>query len=541
LTRIESYAFSSSSLQSILIPRKVQFIDGSAFIGVRLSSISIESGNEYFVVENEFLIDIVDHRLIRNFSSSSDVEIASNIEILGCSCFSSCTLLSSISFESNSRLTRIESNAFSDSSLQSIVIPSTVQILGSSCFFYCKSLSSISFESNSQLTRIESDAFSCSSLESIVIPSTVQILGSSCFSYCESLSSISFESNSQLTRIESLPFEKQDFEVIIPSTISFIAFDAIPKDFQIFMADCDSCAQFDRWQQRRKLDIAVDFRRNLKIDSEFHGLNDYQIDHSVFEKQSFVCNISELVSEMYERSDDSCLMIVTTKDVFESTGSLKHAIEHLLNLCHPCIVSPIGFDLYVNQRVCTELKIVGLFWESSSLSEVISKNPIWWTATAKAKAVAGIVLGLRFAHSLGLVHGHLNSQNIRFDVDHHIQIAGFCEDGQEVDESANDTDVLSEEIWSPYVDMVGFVCILIEIIVGHRVIESEVATGEVSLPPNIPTFVSRFLETVRSRESGIRKSFGTIFDDLKMNDFGIVSGVDSEEVLSFVRWVESFE
>jgi hypothetical protein len=39
LTRIESKAFSFSSLQSIVIPRSVPFIDGSAFLGVTWSEI----------------------------------------------------------------------------------------------------------------------------------------------------------------------------------------------------------------------------------------------------------------------------------------------------------------------------------------------------------------------------------------------------------------------------------------------------------------------------------------------------------------------
>jgi hypothetical protein len=125
---------------------------------------------------------------------------------------------SSISFESNSRLLRIESDAFSRSSLQSIVIPSSVEILGSSCFSECKSLSSISFESHSRLLRIASDAFSKSSLQSIVIPSSVEILGSSCFLRCESLSSISFESNSRLMRIESDAFSFSSLQsLVIPS------------------------------------------------------------------------------------------------------------------------------------------------------------------------------------------------------------------------------------------------------------------------------------------------------------------------------------
>jgi hypothetical protein len=56
--RIESSAFSSSSLQSIVIPRNVQFIDGSAFCNVELSSITIENGNTTFVGENHLLIHL---------------------------------------------------------------------------------------------------------------------------------------------------------------------------------------------------------------------------------------------------------------------------------------------------------------------------------------------------------------------------------------------------------------------------------------------------------------------------------------------------
>jgi hypothetical protein len=104
-----------------------------------------------------------------------------------------------IAFESNSRLTQIESELFSFSPLQSILIPRNVEVVGSYCFSNCKSLSSITFESNSRLTRIESEAFCGSSLESILIPKNVEILGSNCFSNCNSLSSIRFESNSCLT------------------------------------------------------------------------------------------------------------------------------------------------------------------------------------------------------------------------------------------------------------------------------------------------------------------------------------------------------
>jgi hypothetical protein len=89
LRRIESHAFRFTSFQSIEIPRGVRFIAASAFHGVELSSISIESGNERFVIREYFLIDIVDHKLIRNLSNSSSVIIPCEIDILVSRCFSS--------------------------------------------------------------------------------------------------------------------------------------------------------------------------------------------------------------------------------------------------------------------------------------------------------------------------------------------------------------------------------------------------------------------------------------------------------------------
>jgi hypothetical protein len=132
-------------------------------------------------------------------------------------------LLSSISFESESRLARIESHAFSSSSLQSIIVPRSVEILGLACFALCKSLSSITFETDSRLTRIEAHAFSVSSLQSIIIPRSVDILDSSCFSSCQSLSSITFESESRLTRIGAHAFSRSSLHsIIIPRSVQFI-------------------------------------------------------------------------------------------------------------------------------------------------------------------------------------------------------------------------------------------------------------------------------------------------------------------------------
>jgi hypothetical protein len=83
-----------------------------------------------------------------------------------------------------------------NSGFELVWIPNSIRGWAPNLWEKSGQIHSISFESNSRLIRIESDAFSFSSLQSIEIPRNVEILGSSCFSDCNSLSSISFESNS---------------------------------------------------------------------------------------------------------------------------------------------------------------------------------------------------------------------------------------------------------------------------------------------------------------------------------------------------------
>jgi serine/threonine protein kinase len=95
-------------------------------------------------------------------------------------------------------------------------------------------------------------------------------------------------------------------------------------------------------------------------------------------------------------------------------------------LRHPCISGTIGIILPSQLR---GLQIIRMYCVGRSLSEVISNPPEWWTPTAKAKAIVAVVLGLRFAHSLGLFHGHLTGNNILFDDDGMVRPCDFCVKG----------------------------------------------------------------------------------------------------------------
>jgi hypothetical protein len=77
-------------------------------------------------------------------------------------------------------------------------------MLGSSCFSFCESLSSISFESNSRLNRIESSAFSNSSLRSIEIPRNVQFIACNASPVPRQISLVNVKSCPEYARLQRL-------------------------------------------------------------------------------------------------------------------------------------------------------------------------------------------------------------------------------------------------------------------------------------------------------------------------------------------------
>jgi serine/threonine protein kinase len=210
-----------------------------------------------------------------------------------------------------------------------------------------------------------------------------------------------------------------------------------------------------------------------------------------------------------------------------------------MNLRHPCIAGPIGFVFGAESGCSHELKTVRLYLEGCSLAEVISVNPAWWTSTVKAKVIAGIVLGLRFAHSHGFVHGGLTTKNIVFDCDDCIEIVDFkgieMKVGETEDEEETQLGGISSVGLAGKIDVHAFALILFEIVFG------EPTNGETSVPTTVPRFVSKIIESGLRLESERETSFHKIFENLKENEFRIEDDVDSAEVSAFVNWVESTE
>jgi hypothetical protein len=364
---------------------------------------------------------------------------------------------------------------------------------------------------------------------SVVIPCDIEILGSDCFSSRESLKYVSVESNSRLTRIESQAFPRFGRPITIPSAVLFVAHDASPDPSQLSLSDEYSCPEFGRWRRLRQSGIAVDFRRIVRGGG--CGCARIRLDLTGFEAGSVI----GAASRLYRRGNDGLEIVVKAIDISEFEGfEIEKEIENLSNLRHPLIAALIGFSL---AEGAGELKIGRLHAVGGSLAEVVSSNPVWWTPTAKAKAVVGIALALRFAHALGLLHGSLNSGNIHFDGGGQIQIADFRPMRRDGGFSGD------VEMWSPQADVSAFAMLLFLIVSGCPLPSpppsAGAAVGEMMLPLDVPVFVSEMIEGGLRPMAGRELSFIAIVATLKTNGFGIVGGVDSDEVSAFVGRVES--
>jgi hypothetical protein len=317
--------------------------------------------------------------------------------------------------------------------------------------------------------------------------------------------------------------------MVLPSTVLFVASDLGVTPDQLSFSESDSCPAFDEWLRVRKSGIDVDFRQILRFDSYLPELKSRLLNDSIVDEIGMNVESAGIVNGMHRRFED-CSKIVIKSILFTDLIEdrlIDHKIENLINLCHPCISAPIGFVFAAGSG---ELKVVQFHSESPTLKEIISANPLWWTPTVKAKAVAGVVLALRFWHSLGLIHGCLTTNSIVFDWNHHIQITDvFCE------LSALDVCGFSREGWTPKMDIRGFVSVLFEIIVGRP------PNDETDIPADVPIFVYDLIKAGLSSEMGRRFSFLNVFETLKLHDFKIIAGVDSAEVLSFVDWIEQLE
>jgi hypothetical protein len=184
-------------------------------------SISFESESKLSRIEREAF----------QGSSLKSIHLPASVLHLDAYCLAYCESLTSISFASNSKLRRIEHSAFQGTSLRSIQFPASLEEIGKGCFFSCGALKSAAFASKSNLSLIQQSAFAESGLTSIHLPASVLVIGQSSFYSCKSLEFVTFDPDSRLERIEDNAFDLTSItEMIIPGGIISFSGSAFSSD-----------------------------------------------------------------------------------------------------------------------------------------------------------------------------------------------------------------------------------------------------------------------------------------------------------------------
>jgi hypothetical protein len=172
LSWIEEDGFAGcKALWHISLPSELRELHPAA-LDPQIREISVNEGNTAFKMNGHLLMDFDGISVKRCFGEVMEVMIPRSVESLDQACFAHCETISSVIFESGSRLSRIRKHAFYGCLfLSTICIPSSVERLGAGCFCGCWSLSMVTLEFGSRLSRVGRDVFrSCRSLESIVVP-----------------------------------------------------------------------------------------------------------------------------------------------------------------------------------------------------------------------------------------------------------------------------------------------------------------------------------------------------------------------------------
>jgi hypothetical protein len=144
-------------------------------------------------------------------TSITSVIIPSSVTSIGNNAFASCTDLTSISIPNS--VTTIGSSAFYLTGLTSVAIPASVTSIGDYTFQSCSGLTNVTIPYG--ITSIGVNAFwNCSSLTSVTIPVSVSSIGNTAFQYCSSLNSAVFNGNAPTMGSNVFGFNANGFRIL---------------------------------------------------------------------------------------------------------------------------------------------------------------------------------------------------------------------------------------------------------------------------------------------------------------------------------------
>jgi serine/threonine protein kinase len=259
--------------------------------------------------------------------------------------------------------------------------------------------------------------------------------------------------------------------------------------------------------------------------------------------------------------------VVKTSKGEKSNRYFKRECSIHAKMNHPLIV---GFESYIQATNAQLPAIVMEFVPNGSLDDHLpwhlhSDGSVVTGETRIAMIVTGIVLAMRYLHSLGIIHYDLKPENVFVDWDWIVRIGNFRssvivgETSQEDIEDLNyflDAGYTAPESFknSPTLesDVFSFGVILCELVskqpgfsrnLSHHELMKRIIFNEArpTIPDSVCADVSQLIQDCFEPNPARRPSFIEILSRLDKLDFRITSGVKSEKVRQFVTIVKSRE
>lgn len=186
--RIENYAFTHSSLESVTIPNTVRSIGLEAFVNsAALRSVTIPEG-----------VTSIGDKAFAGCVSLQSIALPDSLTDIGTAMFDTCTSLESAVLPTG--MTAVPPSMFLQcEALRSITLPKGLITIGDHAFEHCNSLDAIQIPDG--VEQIGGFAFASGGLESVKIPDSVISISEHAFYNCDSLTSI--ELSKSLTRLEN--------------------------------------------------------------------------------------------------------------------------------------------------------------------------------------------------------------------------------------------------------------------------------------------------------------------------------------------------
>lgn len=156
----------------------------------------------------------------------TNLSIPATISTISLNAFNGCTALTSVTFETGTKITTIPEGAFAGTGLTSIRIPASVTMIGKDAFKGCKDLASVTFETG-KLDEIGEGAFSGTKLAGVKIPASVTKIDKDAFNGCSSLASLTFATGTAIDKIGIGAFKGTGLVSInIPESVTELGDDA---------------------------------------------------------------------------------------------------------------------------------------------------------------------------------------------------------------------------------------------------------------------------------------------------------------------------